>query len=327
MFCLGSTTALAQCTLTSPDTWTNLALNGDWNTSGNWSVSVPTSSTNTCITDGTSTVTSNVSGSTADLQLATGNILNFDPGTILSVFGTQIINAGQINVISGGGQNAALELENNVTLSGNGKLTLSNSGGGGTAFIYQAAGGLTLTNQSTIQGAADIGLNGLSLINQGTVDANTSGQTLELVSMSNGVNNAGGLLRASNGGLLFVDGITVGGGGTITATTGGTVQLVGNTVVQGGTLNNNGGTLGTPAGNSATLDGSTAAGAITINGTYLNAAGADTYALGTINNTNNFLMNSGVALIGIVLAAINVTLQGGGTVTLCNCHRRRPGHR
>ena len=171
---------------------------------------------------------------------------------------------GQINVNSGGGANAILELENNVTLSGGGKLTLTNSGGGGTAIIYQAAGGLTLTNQSTIQGAGEIGFNGLSLINQGTVDANTSGQTLDLVSMSSGVNNAGGLLRASNGGLLFVDGITVGGGGTITATTGGTVQLVANTDIVGGTLNNIGGTLGTPNGNTAILDGSTGAGAITL---------------------------------------------------------------
>ncbi|MGA9565706.1 MAG: hypothetical protein WBS19_09310, partial [Candidatus Korobacteraceae bacterium] len=313
---LAPAAAFGQCTLSSPTTWTDG--NGNWSVAGNWSGGVPTSSTNTCITDGTSTVTLNVSGSTADLQLASGNVLNFDPGNILSVFGTQIINAGQINVNSGGGANAILELDNNVTLSGGGKLTLTNSGGGGTAIIDQAAGGLTLTNQSTIQGTGEIGFNGLSLINQGTVDANTSGQTLDLVSMSSGINNAGGLLRASNGGLLFVDGITVGGGGTITATTGGTVQLVANTDVVGGTLNNIGGTLGTPNGNSAILDGSTGAGAITLNGTYINGVGSITEILGTIKNNNNFQLNAGGGANSILEIGSNLTLQGGGTVTMSN---------
>ena len=31
-------------------------------------------------------------------EIGSGNTLNFDPGTQLSVYGTQIINAGQINV-------------------------------------------------------------------------------------------------------------------------------------------------------------------------------------------------------------------------------------
>jgi len=316
MFCLASTTVFGQCTLSSPTTWTDG--NGNWSVAGNWSGGVPTSSTNTCITDGTSTVTLDVSGSTADLQLASGNILNFDPGTILSVFGTQIINAGQININSGGGQNAVLELENNVTLSGAGTLTLANTGGGGTAIIYQAAGGLTLTNQSTIQGAGIIGFNGLSLINQGTVDANASGQTLLLESITNGINNAGGLLQASNGGTLLFDGITVGGGGTITATTGGTVQFIGNTDIVGGILNNIGGTLGTLNGNAATLDGSTVAGAITINGTYTNGEGSTTAILGTINNKNNFQLNSGSGSNSVLELGSNVTLQGGGTVTMSN---------
>ncbi len=124
----------------------------------------------------------------------------------MTIYGTQIINDGQINVNSGGGQNALLELANNVTLSGAGTLTLANTGGGGTAIIYQAVAGLTLTNQSTIHGAGTIGFNGLSLINQGTVDANASGQTLEFASMTNGINNAGGLLRPLTGARCFSTG-------------------------------------------------------------------------------------------------------------------------
>src|SRR5271167_3495330 len=318
---LYSTAAFGQCTLSGPVSSWN-AGTGNWSDGSDWNGGVPNSSTQSvCITNGTmgapSVVNLNISASINDLQLGTFDTLNFDPGTVLEVFGTQIINAGQINVNSGGGQNALLELANNVTLSGNGTLTLANTGGGGTALIYQASAGLTLTNESTIQGAGTIGFNGLSLINQGVVDANTSGQTLEFSSMTNGINNTGGLLAASNGGLLYFNGITVGAGGTITAATGGTVQFIGNTVIQGGTLNNIGGTLGTPNGNAATLDGSTVAGAITINGTYTNGLGSTTYILGTINNKNNFQLNAGGGSNSVlIIDSANVTLQGGGTVTM-----------
>ena len=322
LLCLCSTTAFGQCTLSGPvSSWTGGT--GNWNDAVDWNGGVPNSQTQSvCITNGTmaapSVVNLNIDASINDLQLGTFDTLNFDPGTMLEVFGTQIINAGQININSGGGANAVLELANNVTLSGAGTLTLANTGGGGTAIIYQAAGGLTLTNQSTIQGAGTIGFNGLSLINQGTVDANASGQTLEFASMTNGINNAGGLLEASNGGILLIDGITVAGGGTITATAGGTVQLIGNTTIQGGTLNNIGGTLGTLNGNAATLDGSTVAGAITINGTYTNGEGSTTSILGTINNKNNFQLNAGGGANSVLEIGSNVTLQGGGTVTMSN---------
>lgn len=264
-----------------------------------------------------SVVNLDIDASINNLQLGSCDTLNFNLGTQLEVSGTQIINAGQININSGGGQNALLELANNVTLSGAGTLTLSNSGAAGVAIIYQATAGLTLTNQSTIQGAGTIGFDGLSLINQDTVDANASGQTLNLASMSNGINNAGGLLSATNCGILNIDGVTVAGGGTLTANTGGTVQLAGGTTIQGAILNNIGGTLGTLNGNSAFLDGSTAAGAITINGTYTNGVGSNTYVLGTINNQGNILLNGGSGNNSdLEIDSGTVTLKGGGTVTL-----------
>jgi hypothetical protein len=46
------------------------------------------------------------------------------------------------------------------------------------------------------------------------------------------------------------------------------VQFYGSTAIRGGTLNQINGFLGTPQGNTAILDGSTGAGAVTINGTY-----------------------------------------------------------
>ena len=222
---------------------------------------------------------------------------------------------------AGGGSNSVLLIDSaNVTLQGGGTVTMSNSGGGGDAIIDQAVGGETLTNvNNTIQGTGIIGFNGLTVVNEATINANVSGQTLTLESMTGGLTNTG-MLEASNGGTLYFDGVTVNnaGGGTITANAGSTVQLVGGTTIQGGTLTNNGSFFGTPAGNSALLDGSTAAGAITINGTYTSGNGSGTYLLGTINNNNNFLLTAtgNGSNSELLIDSPNVTLQGGGTVTL-----------
>src|SRR5690349_18536831 len=126
----------AQCTLTSPTTW-NIAGNGTWSTNGDWNPAVfPNSgSTNVCITNGTSTVTLDTSASVADLQLASGNTLTTDLGTQLTVFGAQILNAGQLVLNGGGGANTFLTLDNSVTLSGGGTVTLNVAGGGGSTFI------------------------------------------------------------------------------------------------------------------------------------------------------------------------------------------------
>src|SRR5215471_10998845 len=95
---LGQQAVLAQCTLSTPDTWTDG--NGNWSVPGNWSGGVPTSSTNACITDGTSQVDigPNLTASVASLQLASGNSLTLDLNTVLLVFGSQIINGGQMNI-------------------------------------------------------------------------------------------------------------------------------------------------------------------------------------------------------------------------------------
>ena len=321
---LAQAAAFGQCTLTGTvSTWTDG--NSNWLNALNWNNGVPNSTTSACITDGTSTVTldTNQTLSTLDLQIGSGNTLTSGLNMELNVFGTQIINNGQFLLNGGGGTNSVLQLENNVTLSGTGALTLTVAGGGGSSYIELGVSGVTLTNQSTIQGTGVIGNNGLSLINSGTVDANVSGQALNLLTMSSALNNAGGLLRASNGGILAINGITVAGGGTITARTGGVVQLFGNTTVQGGTLNNLGGTLGTPINSVATLDGSTGGGAITINGNYTNDVNADTHLLGTINNKNNFQVNGGSAANAIIIDRQQRDAAGRRHGDPVYCKRRR----
>ena len=201
-------------------------------------------------------------------------------------------NSFQLN--GGGGSNTiVLADSSNVMLQGGGTVTMSIAGGGGSALIEQAVGGVTLTNvDNTIQGAGVIGNGGLTLVNEATINANSSGQALTL-NGSGGITNTG-LMEATSGGFLQISGTTVNNaGGNITANSGSTVQLFNNAIIQGGTLNNNGGTLGTPVNSVAYLDGSTSAGAITINGTYTSDLNTDTYLLGTINNNNNIQLNGG----------------------------------
>jgi hypothetical protein len=312
---LGQQSAFAQCTLSSPDTWTDG--NGNWSVAGNWSGGVPTSSTNACITDGTSAVTlaPSTTGSVDSLQLASGNTLDLGLNSTLTVSGSQIINDGSISVMGGSASNTILSLDNNVTLSGTGVLTLSVGGGGGSSYVQQGTGGVTLTNQSTIQGTGVIGNGGMALINSGTINANVSGQALAL--NPGGRLSNSGLMEASNGGILQLIGNTVAGAGHITANSGSTVQLFASVDIVGGTLTNNGGTLGTLASSVASLDGSTGAGAITINGTYTSDSNADTYLLGTIKNNGTIQVNGGGGGNAILLAdSANVMLTGGSTVNL-----------
>ena len=322
VFALYSTAALGQCSLSSPDSW-QTAGSGQWTDGGNWSGGVPTSSTNTCITNGTMAdptivnLTGGANGSVNNLQLGGFDTLNIDANSDFTVSGTQIINAGQINLNAGSGGPTILVLDNDVTLSGAGTLTL-NSSGGQSAYIQQGVGGLTLTNQSTINGAGIIGNGGLALNNQGTIDANSSGQTLFL-NGSGGITNTS-TLEATGGGVLQITSQTVNNaGGTITSGAGSSVQLQSNTVIQGGTLTNNGGFLGVTNSSIAYLDGSTAAGAVTINGTYTSDTNTYTYVRGSIINNGTIQLNGGGGTSVILWTdSPNVMLTGGGTLNLGN---------
>ena len=158
--------------------------------------------------------------------------------------GSTISNAGNILLNGGSGFNTFLLLDVNTMLQSGGTVTMSVASGGGSTFIQQAVGGVTLTNvDNTIQGAGVIGNGGLTLVNEATINANSSGQALTL-NGGGGITNTG-LMEATSGGFLQISGTTVNNaGGNITANAGSTVQLLGSAMIQGGTLNNNGGTLG-----------------------------------------------------------------------------------
>ncbi len=317
-----SPAAFGQCSLTGTvSTWNDG--NSNWNNGANWNNGVPNSaSTSACITDGSSTVSLDIAANVNDLQLGSGNVLNFDPGTSLTINGTQIINAGAINVNGGGGTNTYLYLPTGVTLSGGGTLTLSTTAaGGGNAYLY-LENGVTLDNvNNTIQGEGLIYNNGTTIANEagGTINANSGGSPLinGLLLEYGAVTNAGLMEATNNGSLVLYSNTINNAGGNITGTGSGASVVLESTYVAGGTFNSTGGAfVGTPGGYASTLDGSTGSGSVTINGTYTTAQSASTSIYGAIVNNGNLQVNGGAGTNSYLYVPGNVTLTGAGTVNL-----------
>src|SRR5258707_3954456 len=233
---------------------------GNWSNPANWTSGVPNGNFNALIDGGNaavSPVTLDINASIVNLTVDSDDSLTLKHGTILTVTGGCITNNGALKLNGGGGANGLLDVNSNVTLKGGGTLTLSAATGAGSAFIQQGVGGVTLTNQSTIQGTGIIGNGGLTLANHGTIDANSAaGQATLVLNGSGGVTNTG-LLEATNGGTLSIQNSVINTGGKITASgTSSTVVLNGASIT-GGTLNSTGGGTMETGGSGATLDGST----------------------------------------------------------------------
>ncbi len=282
--------------------------------------------------NGTSTIEVIGGGNTVSGTLTnpTGGVLQIDNGGILNITGSSIVNNGTFTM-NGSANTTALEINAaNVTLSGSGTLTLSNFA---SNIIGGSSGTDVLTNQETIQGAGNIGVGQIGLNNQGTIDANQSvGMTLQ-VSSAGGTNtgtleasagskltffggtyaNAGGTILNNASTILFDGGVTI-NGGTITQTGAGLIQLANATINTA--LSNNGtstievigggntvsGTLTNPTGGMLQID----------NGGILNITGS------SIVNNGTFTMNGSANTTALEIDAANVTLSGGGTLTLSN---------
>jgi YVTN family beta-propeller protein len=201
-----------------------------------------------------------------------------------------------------------------VILTGGGTVTLTD----GNASIRQDSANSSLTNvNNTIEGAGQVGNNGLTFINQpgGVLNANvnTAGNVM-LLNAAGAVNQ--GNFEATVGGTLQIDVTVNDAGGLINAATGSQVQLLNGARIEGGTMASGTGTgtfFGT-VNSSVVLDGSTQ-GPLNNEAFYTLDNNSDTEFLGTINNTNTFLINAGAN--GTAMSMLGaVTLTGGGTITL-----------
>ena len=252
------------------------------------------------------------------LTISTGSIYAASNGVTTDILGA-ITDKGTIQVNGGAGNNGILDLTGATTLSGGGTMLLTTATGGGNAFVE--GNGETLTNADVIEGTGEIGNGSLAVINGSTIDADSSTGTATLIlNGSGGITNAngatGGLLKATGGGTLEIDGIGVNNaGGAITAN-GGTVEVI-NATIQGGTLNTLAGGTMESAGSDATLDGKTQ-GALTIStgSIYTASNGVTTDILGAITDKGTIQLNGGDGNNGILDLTGATTLSGGGVVTM-----------
>ncbi len=149
------------------------------------------------------------------------------------------------------------------------------------------------------------------------VDGNNNGLAL-VVDPRSGDNLTNlGVMRASNGGILFLTGNGGGNfnnaGGLIEALDGSQVHLTNGATINNGTLM----TLGT--GVFVNLDTITL-NTLTLSGMFVANNNTTTNIIGTLTNNGTIALNSTFNLTDLVLNG-DVTLTGGGTINLANFDR------
>jgi hypothetical protein len=333
-----------------------IAGNGDWSTTVDWNPSGTPGAGDDAIIDaaGTYTVTSvatrtvnsvstaagatlSVTGGTFTLANGTGSGAN--AGTVLVGNNTELAAAGTMDntgtIAMGSVGNGTFFIVNgsNLTLQGGGNVTLSDNS---QNYIYGAAAADTLTNaDNTISGAGQLGNGQLTLVNEaaGVIDAiggnaltiNTSGETLTNAGLIESSNGGGGLyvvntaiantgtLAANANSLLVLQGSAVvdsSGGGTVEATAAGSqIRLAGGTIRNGTLAIGSGGTLSSTGGTIDTADFSNAGNVAVSNNTALTLGGM-------LANTGTVALNSVGNGTFLIVNGSNLTLQGGGSVTL-----------
>jgi hypothetical protein len=258
------------------------------------------------------------------VTIATGTTYPVAGGTT-TVLNGPITNNGIITVAGGGGSNAILDVGNSQTLGGT--VTLSVASGGGSAYIQQGSGGLTLTNAGTIQGTGTIGNNGLAVVNSAgaTIAANTAGGGTLLLNGGAGFTNSG-TLQVASGDLLQVDtgtftnfsGTTLKGGSYNVS---GTLQIY-NLGTAGGEIKSNDAnlTLSAPGAAVEDADGNNALSKFATNaakGVFTLAGGDSFKTAGIFNNVGTLVVGAGSTFtVGTTLKNYATGILTGGVFDL-----------
>ncbi|GAB5558857.1 MAG: hypothetical protein SynsKO_05040 [Synoicihabitans sp.] len=297
-----------------------LAGSGNWSTTGNWIPNgLPGVNSNAHIDplDTLSvTVSVDTTAITSDLTLGANDTISINNARSLTLdaqssAASLVLNSGSALVLNSAGNATSLIIKNgSVTASGSGKIELTNTS---QNRIIGTNNTDVLINQSTLQGAGQLGANTLVLDNQGIVNALYSTPLVIDPSPSTDSTNTGILQALSGGVLQLVNGTIDNTAGLVSAADGGQVQLSGITIKDG--------TLQTTGTGAIRVTGSsTLSGGVTIdsaaqmrlnNAQTLNVA--DTL---TIDGTLH--MDSAGNSTNIVLGSPTTIFDGSGKVSLSN---------
>ena len=256
--------------------------------------------------------------------------LSIADGTTLEMTGA-VSNTGTIT-LNATGNGADLSVMGAAVLTGAGKVTLSNNGGND---ITSDGAPSTLTNvDNTISGAGTIGDSNLTLINQGTINANGS-LALVLNTGNNTITNSGTLEATSSGGLdidsnvnnsktiealgtnakVVIQGvITDTATGLILASGSGAQVDLNNATIVGGKLQTSGSTafIETVRGSTNMLEGGTISSGSTIE---INA-GSTLTLTGSVANSGTLLVNGGTLDVAGVLTGGTAEIGGAGKMEI-----------
>jgi hypothetical protein len=335
-----SGTAEANSTVTVYDGQTALGSTAA-NASGTWSYTTGTLSkgtqaftaTATDAAGNTSSASNAVDPNIGALNELTGAQTGTDTvanGKTLEITGA-VDNTGTIALNASGG-GADLIVVSTATLTGSGKVMLSNNAGN---VIVSNGAPATLTNaNNTISGAGTIGDSHLTLNNQGTIAANDS-LALVVSTGSNTIANSGTLEATSSGGLDIDSNVsnskTIEAVGinakvviesTVTNTTTGLVLASGsgaqvdldNATIAGGTLQTSGSNalIETVSGSTDVLDG----GDIRSGSTVEVNSNTTLMLDGTVDNSGTILVNGGTLDVNGALSGGTTEVSGAGRMMI-----------
>jgi hypothetical protein len=267
------------------------------------------------------------------LTIAANTTVDVQGAFDLTLTGSTLTDNGSILLNYNNSATSTLQVNSNDLLTGTGTLTL---GAANSSAVIATGTGDTLTQDvnHTINGLGEIAG---SFINNGTVNANSSGNSITLLTTSNMTNNS--LMEATGGGVLAISGITLtqGSSGQLSAA-GGTVELVAGATVSGGTLNSSsGGVIEATGSSTDTLANVTnnatfnivgnsslnVTGNLVDNGLItVNSNGSATstldFASGTLSGTGTITLNSGstgAVVAGTLIQSSGHTINGFGEIT------------
>ncbi len=271
---------------------------------------------NSSITAGTLTGPGTIlieSGESASLiNLTNSGTLSLQTSATVNI-GATINNTGNINLnhaVNTGATNLSV-MAGGASLDGGGTVTMGGTGSLGR--VTGVAGELLTIRDQTIQGRGQIGFNaiGLALENGALIDANSTAGALVVNSGTPGVTNQS-IMRASNGGNLFIDNSTINNsGGLIEAQAGSTVSLGGDSSISGGTLSGDG-SFAVLENHSVSLTN------LSHTSTMTMVRGSEARLSGLIDNSGTITMNHPIntGAPNLVIEASGVTLDGGGTIQM-----------
>jgi hypothetical protein len=309
---------LAGSALADTSIWTGGT--GNWDVAGNWDAGIPGDNDDVRIDNGDtgtdSVCTLNMNDWIGTLRIDAGDTLEMQSSMDLAINGDEIYNAGQLNM-NAAASYTDLRIENTVTLDGGGTLSMSNNTFNRIFDGTGATPGHFINKNNAIQGSGRIGDNTLQITNRGTILANQSVDLVVDPNASGMVNK--GLMQADGGTLkLNVGTYTNREGGTpgvIDAQAGSNVELAGAHII-GGRLTTSGDGIIEAVGGANTLED------LANEGSYRTNNSNNTYLIGTIDNSGDMAL-AGVSNFTSLWIDEQVTLTGGGTVTMTNKHLNR----